>query len=68
MPVLTSDTTDGFAFTVDVNLDRTPNVTNSSAQTTVVPITPAVPEPGALPLMAAGIGLWLAFRLRLQRR
>jgi hypothetical protein len=47
---------------------RDADVTNSSAQTTVVPATPAVPEPGALPLMAAAIGLWFAFRLRLQRR
>jgi hypothetical protein len=68
MPVLTTDTTDGFAFTVDVNLDGTTTVTNFSAQTTVRPVTPAVPEPGTLPLMAAGVGLWLAFRLRPQRR
>jgi len=70
MPVLTSDTVNGFAFTINVNLDGTTTVTNSSAQTTVVPATgpPAVPEPGTLPLMAAGIGLWLAFRFRLQRR
>jgi hypothetical protein len=45
IPALTTDTTDGFAFTTDVNLDGTTAVTNSSAQTTVVPITPAVPEP-----------------------
>jgi hypothetical protein len=32
------------------------------------PATRAVPEPGILPLMAAGVGLWLAFRFRLQRR
>ena len=69
MPALTTDTTDGFAFTVDVNLDGTTTVTNFSAQTTVVPAaTPAVPEPGTLPLMAAGIGLWLAFRFQRQRR
>lgn len=68
MPVLTTDTTDGFAFTVDVNLDGTTTVNNFSAQTTVVPATTGVPEPGTLPLMAAGIGLWLAFRFRPQRR
>ena len=39
MPVLTTDTTDGFAFTIDVNLDGTTTVTNFSAQTTVVPAT-----------------------------
>jgi hypothetical protein len=68
IPVLTTDTTDGFAFTIDVNLNGTTTVTNFSAQTTVVPVTGAVPEPGTLPLMAVGIGLWLAFRFRLQRR
>jgi hypothetical protein len=71
MPALTTDTTDGFAFTVDVNLDGTTTLTNFSTQTTVVPATPAVPEPGTLPLMAVGIGgigLWLAFGSRLQRR
>ena len=68
MPALTTDMTEGFAFTVDVNLDGTTTVTNFSVQSTVVPATPAVPEPGALPLMAAAIGLWFAFRLRLQRR
>jgi PEP-CTERM motif len=68
IPALTSDTTDGFAFTVDVNLDGTTTVTNFSMQTTVVPATPAVPEPSTLPLMAAGIGLWLAFCFRLRRR
>jgi len=68
IPALTSDTTDGFAFTVDVNLDGTTTVTNFSAQTTVVPATPEVPEPGTLPLMAAGIGLCLAFRFRRQGR
>jgi hypothetical protein len=68
IPALTTDTTDGFAFTVDVNLDGTTTLTNFSEQTTVVPVTPAIPEPGTLPLTAAGIGLWLAFRFRLQRR
>jgi hypothetical protein len=68
IPALTGHTTDGFAFTVDVNLDGTTTVTNFSTQTTVVPAPPPVPEPGTLPLMAAAIGLWLAFRLRLQRR
>jgi hypothetical protein len=68
IPVLTTDTTDGFAFTVGVSLDGTTPVTNPSAQTTVVPVTPVVPEPGTLPLMAVGIGLWLAFRFRRQTR
>jgi hypothetical protein len=68
IPVLTTDTTNGFAFTVDVNLNGTTAVTNFSSQTTVVPATGIVPEPGTLPLMGVAIGLWLAFRFRLQRR
>jgi hypothetical protein len=45
LSVLTADTTDGFAFTIDVNLDGTTTVTNSSAQTTVVPAITPVPAP-----------------------
>jgi len=67
IPVLTTDAINGCAFTADVSLNGTTPVTNSSAQTTVVPMTaPAVPEPGAVSLMAAGIGLWLTFRSRLE--
>jgi hypothetical protein len=69
MPVLTTNTTEGFAFTIDVNLDGTTTVTNFSGETTAVPaITPAIPEPSTLPLMAVGIGLWLAFSSRTRRR
>jgi hypothetical protein len=65
MPVLTNNTSEGFAFTIDVNLDGTTTVTNFSAQTTVVPPTPpAIPEPSTLSLMAVGVGLWLAFSFR----
>src|SRR5271166_3229645 len=39
IPALTSDTTNGFAFTIDLNLDGTTTVTNSSAQTTITPAT-----------------------------
>jgi hypothetical protein len=45
MPVLTTDTIDGFAFTVDVNLDGTTTVTNFSTETTVVPAIAPVPAP-----------------------
>jgi hypothetical protein len=56
MPVLTSDTVNGFAFTIDVNLDGSTTVANSSAQTTVVPATgPSVPEPGSLILLGTAI-------------
>jgi PEP-CTERM motif len=70
IPVLTSDTVDGFAFTVDVNLDGSTTVTNYSAQTSVAqaggspggPPSGSAPEPGTLGLMAiamAAIGAGL---------
>jgi hypothetical protein len=57
MPVLTSDTTDGFAFTVDVNLDGSTTVNNFSAQTSFPPTS--TPEPGSLALV--GIAMLAAF-------
>ena len=63
-PVLTNDTTDGFAFTIDVNLDGSTTVNNFSSQTTVVPaggVVGDVPEPGSFALLGvalAGLGLF----------
>jgi hypothetical protein len=57
IPVLTSDTTNGFAFTVDVNLDGTTTVTDSSVQTTVAPASVAVPEPNSFLLVLMALGL-----------
>jgi len=48
MPTLTTDTIDGFAALINVNLDGTTTVTNYSLQTTVEPAVPAVPEPNAI--------------------
>jgi spore coat protein U-like protein len=62
IPALTTDTTDGFAFKVDVNLDGTTTVTNFSSQTTI-----AVPEPSTLALLGTGIVLLGALRFRQQR-
>src|ERR1039457_5705116 len=41
MPILTGDLTDGFAATVDLNVDGTATVTNFSSETTVISAVPA---------------------------
>jgi hypothetical protein len=64
MPTLTSDTTDGFAFTVDVNLDGTTTVSNFSSQTSVVPAGTSTPEPGSAALLGTGLVCVVALRLR----
>lgn len=54
-PALTSDTRDGFAFLINVNLDGTTTVTDYSTQTTItVGAGPAstVPEPGTVALLS----------------
>jgi hypothetical protein len=50
-PVLTSDTTDGFAALANVNLNGTVSVTDFSSETAAS----AVPEPGTFGLLAIGI-------------
>jgi hypothetical protein len=55
IPVLTNDTTDGFAFIANVNLDGSTTVTNYSDQTTVGPQENVIPEPGSLFLVATGL-------------
>jgi hypothetical protein len=65
VPTLTTDTTNGFAFTVDVNLDGSTTVNNSSSQTTVTPAgVGSAPEPGSLALIGAGLVCLGAMRLR----
>jgi hypothetical protein len=55
IPALTTDTTDGFAFIVNVNLDGSTTVANYSDQTTVESGTSVVPEPDSLLLTATGL-------------
>jgi hypothetical protein len=68
VPVLTTDTTDGFAFIVNVNLDGTTTVNNFSSQTTVVPAAVSTPEPSSLSLIGVAIALLGMLRLRQQPR
>jgi hypothetical protein len=48
IPVLTSDTTDGFAVTANVNLDGSTTIANFSNETSVLPTVNAVPETNSL--------------------
>lgn len=66
IPALTNDTTDGFGFIVNVNPDGSTTVTDYSDQTTVEPETGATttPEPGSLLLVATGLIMIAALRLR----
>jgi hypothetical protein len=66
IPALTSDTTNGSAFTVDVNLDGTTTATNSSVETTISRVS-AVPEPSSLMLLGAGLAA-IALGTFLRRR
>jgi hypothetical protein len=70
IPALTADATDGFAFTVDLNLDGTSTVSNSSAETSIASASAAVPEPSAWALLGSILALiiWVRFRRRSPRR
>jgi len=50
-PTLTTDMTDGFAVTVDVNLDGTTTPTDFSSETVVTSATSVTPEPSFLLLL-----------------
>ena len=63
IPALTTDLVDGFAATLDVNLDGKTTVTNFSPVTGISP----VPEPGGVVLIGTAIAL-LGALLSLRRR
>jgi hypothetical protein len=62
IPVLTTDTINGFALTIDVNLYGTTTANNFSAQT----VFSSTPEPGSLALVATAVVLMCGLR-RLQK-
>lgn len=62
IPVLTTNTTNGFAVTVDVNLDGTTTLTNYTTSGTSV-----VPEPGSWILLGTGLGLLMLHLRRYAR-
>jgi hypothetical protein len=56
IPALTTDVTEGFAFTVDVNLDATTRFADFSSQTKVIPVgANSIPEPCSVVLLGAGL-------------
>jgi hypothetical protein len=55
IPVLTSDSVNGYAMTAGINLDGTATITNSSSQLTVTTPVTAAPEPGTLLLLSMGL-------------
>lgn len=65
MPVLTTDTTDGWAFTINVNLDGSTTPGNYSPQSTVeMTGAGSAPEPRSSVLLGAGLLALLALRRR----
>jgi len=65
VPALTTDTTDGFAYIIAVNLDGSTTVNNFSTQSNVVPPMSAVPELSSGMLLGTTIAfgmLWLLGR------
>ncbi len=68
IPALTTDTTDGFAFIVNVNPDGSTSVTNYSGQTTVESQPSVTPEPNPFLFIATGLVILAVMGCRRGRR
>jgi len=55
LPVLTSDSVNGYALTSGINLDGTATITNNSTQLAVTTPITAAPEPSMLLLLGSGL-------------
>jgi hypothetical protein len=64
IPTLTSDTTDGFAETIDVNLNGTTTLKNFSNETSAGLLMTTTPEPATLLLTAVGLAGIVTLRCR----
>ena len=65
IPVLTTDTTEGFAFTIAVNLDGSTTVTDDSPETAVKAVGGATaPEPGTAAALGVGIAALILLSLK----
>lgn len=65
-PALTTNSGEGIATEIDVNLDGSTTVTNYSGQTAVTTAISSVPEPSTFGVLALLLGFSLALRLRFQ--
>jgi len=68
VPVLTTETTDGFAATIGVNLDGSTTVADFSTQTTIDPVMNERPEPSSLALLGTALTCCGALRFWRERR
>ena len=68
IPVLTTDTTDGFAFIANVNLDGTTSLTNFSPDTQVSPVVATTPEPSDIGLSVILAALVVVLLVRFKYR
>jgi hypothetical protein len=65
IPVLSTDSVNGYALTAGINLDGTATITNSSPQLTVTTPVTAAPEPSTLLLLGSGLASLVFLRRKM---